>query len=345
MVRAAIIGATGYGGVELIRLLCTHPHVELTHLTSESYAGQRVSEVYPHLAGLDLSLEKLDPQKPPPCDYAFLATPAGLALSLAPALLEAETRVIDVSPDFRLRDPAAYERWYKQPHTSPALLREAAFGLPEWNREAIARARLVAVPGCYTTAVLLALSPLVKDGLIEQRDIVIDGKSGLSGAGRTSVKLPYHFPEADEDAVPYAVGGHRHLPEMTQELSRLAGSEVTLAFTPHLVPMSRGMLVTIYARPAPGCGQADLRNSLCAAYRAEPFVHPLPEGTWPHTKWTTGTNNCFLAIGMDEAAGRAVIAAAIDNIGRGQAAQMVQCLNIMLDVDETVGLSLPAAYP
>jgi N-acetyl-gamma-glutamyl-phosphate reductase len=185
----------------------------------------------------------------------------------------------------------------------------------------------------------------MKDGSIEPRDIVIDGKSGLSGAGRTSVKLPYHFPEADEDAVPYAVGGHRHMPEMTQELSRLAGAEVTLAFTPHLVPMSRGMLVTIYASPAQGRGQADLRNSLCAAYRTEPFVHVLPEGTWPHTKWTTGTNNCFLAVTMDEAGGRAVIASAIDNIGRGQAAQMVQCLNIMLDVHESAGLALPAAYP
>ncbi|MCJ7752558.1 MAG: N-acetyl-gamma-glutamyl-phosphate reductase, partial [Armatimonadetes bacterium] len=301
--------------------------------------------VYPHLAGVDLPLQKLDPQAAAECDFALLAVPAGLAMGLVPALLEAGTRIIDVSPDFRLRQASLYSHWYKQTHACPELLQEAAFGIPEWNRDSVTSARLVAVPGCFTTGALLALSPLVRDGLIETGDIVVDGKTGLSGAGRTSLKLPYHFPEADEDVAAYSVGGHRHLPEMVQELSRLASSEVRLTFTPHLVPMSRGMLLTIYAKPKTDVGPHELRTSLQRCYEAEPFVHVLPEGKWPHSKWATGTNICFIAIGTDEATGRAILVSALDNLGKGYAGQMVQCLNLMMGVDESCGIALRAAYP
>jgi N-acetyl-gamma-glutamyl-phosphate reductase len=345
MVKVAIHGATGYGGIELIRLLRLHPHVSLSHLTSETYAGQRVSDVYPHLAGVDLPLQKLDPQAAAECDFALLAVPAGLAMGVVPALLEAGTRIIDVSPDFRLRQASLYSHWYKQTHACPELLQEAAFGIPEWNRDSVTSARLVAVPGCFTTGALLALSPLVRDGLIETGDIVVDGKTGLSGAGRTSLKLPYHFPEADEDVAAYSVGGHRHLPEIVQELSLLSGSEIRLTFTPHLVPMSRGMLLTIYAKPKADVGPDELRASLQSCYEAEPFVHVLPEGKWPHTKWATGTNTCFIAIGTDEATGRAILVSALDNLGKGYAGQMVQCLNLMMGVDESCGIALRAAYP
>lgn len=345
MVKVAIHGATGYGGIELIRLLRSHPHVSLSHLTSETYAGQRVSDVYPHLAGVDLPLQKLDPQAAAKCDFALLAVPAGLAMGVVPALLEAETRIIDVSPDFRLRQASLYSHWYKQSHTCPELLGEAAFGIPEWNRDAVKSARLVAVPGCYSTGVLIPLSPLVRDGLIETDDIIVDGKTGLSGAGRTSLKLPYHFPEADEDVAAYGVGGHRHQPEMVQELARLSGSEIRLTFTPHLVPMSRGMLLTIYATPKSGAGPDELRHSLSRCYEEEPFVHVLPEGKWPHTKWAAGTNSCFIAIGTDQATGRAILVSALDNLGKGYAGQMVQCLNLMMGVDESCGIALRAAYP
>lgn len=185
----------------------------------------------------------------------------------------------------------------------------------------------------------------MNDKLIEPRDIVIDGKTGISGAGRTSLTLPFHFPEADEDVAAYSVGGHRHLPEMTQELGRLTGAGIGLCFTPHLAPLSRGMLVTAYAKPAAGRGVGDLRNSLQSRYQNEPFVHVLPEKSWPHTKWATGTNHCFLGLAFDEASGRAVVLSALDNVGKGQAGQMVQCLNIMMDAEETRGLALPAAYP
>jgi N-acetyl-gamma-glutamyl-phosphate reductase len=345
MVDVAVIGATGYGGIELIRLLRGHPQVRLSYLTSETYAGQKVSEVYPHLAGVDLPLSAFDASEAGRCDFAMLALPAGKAMEIVPGLLAAGARVIDVSPDFRLRDPAVYRRWYKLGHTCPELLPEAACGLPELYREAVRAARLVAAPGCYATAALLALAPLIADGLIEAGDLVVDAKSGVSGAGRTSLSLPYHFPEADEDACAYSVGGHRHLPEMVQQLGLVAGAQARITFCPHLVPMSRGILLTGYARSKAGVGAAELRASLGRRYDKEPFVHLLPDGKWPHTKWTTGTNHCFLGAGVDESSGRAIVVTALDNIGKGMSGQMVQCLNIMLGLPETTGLELSAAYP
>lgn len=345
MADVAIIGATGYGGLELIRLLHAHPQVRLSHLSSDTYAGQRVCDVYRHLPAVDLLLEKRDPAAAGRCDFALSAVPAGGAMEIVPELLRAGTRVVDVSPDFRLRDAALYPRWYNLEHACPDLLGEAVYGIPEWHRERIAPARLVAAPGCYPTGALLGLSPLVADGLIETDDIVVDGKTGVSGAGRTSLRVEYHFPEAEADVAAYQVGGHRHMPEMVQELSALGGSEVRVTFTPHLVPMSRGILLTMYARPKAGVGAGEVRASLQRRYQAEPFVRVLPEGTWPHTKWATGTNCCFLAAGLDETSGRAIVVSVLDNLGKGMAGQMVQCLNLMMGVEESTGLGAPAAYP
>jgi len=245
MICAAILGATGYGGVELVRLLQAHPEVKLTYLHSESYAGQRACDVYPHLAGCETVLRPADAEAiAAECQAAFVALPAGQSLNYVPALLAAGLKVVDVTPDFRLHDAVVYEQWYKLEHTHPELLAESVLGIPEWYRGKLAGARLAAAPGCYSTAVLLALSPLVADGLIDASDIIVDGKTGVSGAGRTSLKLAYHFPEANEDVTAYSVGGHRHLPEMVQGLQALTDQPVRLAFTPHLVPMVRGILVT-----------------------------------------------------------------------------------------------------
>jgi N-acetyl-gamma-glutamyl-phosphate reductase len=351
----AIIGATGYGGIELTRLLCVHPYVSLAFLSSETYAGQRLSDVYPHMAGTDMPLRALDPAAVArECRLALLALPAGKSMEIVPQLLEAGVRIVDVGPDFRVRDPSLYARWYKLDHTCPELLPEAAFGVPEWHREQIASARLVAAPGCYTTGALLALSPLVADKLIDAADIIIDGKTGVSGAGRTALRLPYHYPEASEDVSAYAVGGHRHLPEIVQELEALAAhagpspagaSRVGVTFTPHLVSMTRGILLTSYVMPVEGAHADHLREALRTRYADEPFVHVLPTGQWPHTKWTAGTNHCFLAVGQDHFSGRAIVVCALDNLGKGMGGQMVQCLNLMLGVDESTGLASRAVYP
>ncbi len=345
MTDVAIIGATGYGGVELIRLLQTHPEVRLAFLSSETYAGQRVCDVYPHLAGVETVLRALDPKAAGECDFALLALPAGKSMEVVPQLLDAGTRVIDVGPDFRLRDPSLYPRWYNLDHTHADLLQQAVLGVPELHREPIKFARLVAAPGCYTTGALLALAPLMADNLIDPTDIIADGKSGVSGAGRTALQLPYHYPEANEDATAYAVGGHRHLPEMVQELSSLTESRVQLTFTPHLIPMTRGILMTSYVKPRAEVGVEDLRACLQRRCAREPFVRVLPENQWPHTKWAAGTNLCFLAVGSDETSGRAVLVSALDNLGKGMAGQMVQCLNLMLGVDETSALRVRAVYP
>jgi len=345
MVKTAILGATGYGGVELIRLLHGHPQVELAYLSSETYSGQRIGDVYPHLAAVEGVLSALDPAAAGGCDFALLALPAGKSMEIVPELLKGGTRVIDVGPDFRLADPEAYRAWYGEEHSQPALLSEAVCGIPEWHRAGISKARLVAAPGCYTTAAVLALAPLVADGLIDPSDIVVDGKSGVSGAGRTSLKLPYHFPEANEDAAAYAVGGHRHMPEMVQHLQALTEGPVRATFTPHLVPMTRGLLVTCYVRPAGEAKAEALRESLRRRYQGEAFVRVMPPGEWVHTKWTQGTNLCFLAVETDRHSGRGIVVSAIDNLGKGMSGQMVQCLNLMLGADEGVALTTTAAYP
>jgi N-acetyl-gamma-glutamyl-phosphate reductase len=345
MITVGIGGATGYGGVELVRLLSRHPQVRLGYLSSESYAGQRLGDVYPHLGDVDLVLEPLA-AKPiiGSCQFALLALPAGKSLEITPALLKAGVRVIDVGPDYRLKDPAVYARWYKLSHTSPDLLAEAVYGIPELYPEPLRDARLVAAPGCYPTSALLAVVPLLRAGLIQADDLVVDSKSGVSGAGRSSLALPYHYPEADEDVAAYAVAGHRHVAEIEQEVAAVAGREVAVTFTPHLVPMSRGILSTIYAKPARSATAAELAACLREFYAGRPFVRVLEEPL-PHTKWTAGSNYAYIAARVDEHSGRVILISALDNLGKGMSGQMVQCLNLMCGWEETLGLDAPGLYP
>ena len=346
MLRVSIIGATGYGGVELIRLLRSHPQVELTCLTSESYAGRRLGEVYPHLGDGGPVLEPLDPETVAArCDLAMLALPAGKSLQVVPRLLEQGKRVIDVSPDFRLKDPACYPQWYGFPHPHPQLLAQSVYGLPELWRQEIRSAQLVAAPGCYPTGALLPLAPLLRAGLIEADSIIIDSKSGVSGAGRTSLSLPYHFPEADEDVSAYQVASHRHTPEIEQEAGRLVGREIRVTFTPHLVPMSRGIFTTIYASLANGADTGKIAAALRQFCAGEPFLRLLEGELLPHTKWAWATNFAYLAFRVDARTGRVVLLSAIDNLGKGMAGQMVQCLNLMCGWEETLGLQGAGPYP
>jgi len=351
-VTLAIGGATGYGGVELIRLLSRHPGVRVTYLGSSSSAGKRLEEVYPHLAecaspeALDGRLQPLEPKAMAEAAHVvMLALPAGKSSAMAPELLKAGVKVIDGGPDFRLSEAAAYPRWYKFEHPAPELLKEAVFGIPELYGEKISAARLAAAPGCYPTAALLAVAPLLKAGMIEP-DLIVDAKSGLSGAGRASLTLPYHFTEAAEDVCAYSLPAHRHLPEMQQEVALLCGkktSEISVTFTPHLVPTIRGIFATVYARLAKAAGDAELLEAMKIFYAGSPFVHVCQE--LPHTKWAAGTNHAFLSVRVSEDKTKAIILSVIDNLGKGLAGQMVQCLNLMYGFAETAGLQDRAVYP
>jgi N-acetyl-gamma-glutamyl-phosphate reductase len=346
MVKVAIAGATGYGGVELVRLLKRHAQVELVQLTSETYAGKPLEQVYPHLRGVAIGLQALDPEAlGHDADFVFLALPAGQAMELAPRLLAQGKRVIDLSADFRLKDPAAYPRWYKVEHPHPELLVEAVYGLPELHRAEMREARLVAAPGCYPTGAVLALAPLVNAHLVEPERIIVDSKSGVSGAGRTALELAFHYPEANEDVSAYKVASHRHTPEMEQELSAIAGAAVTVTFSPHLVPMTRGIATAAYAPLRGAATAAELVEEMRHFYAREPFVQVLDEKTYPHTKATAGWNLCQVTARVDERAGIAIALSAIDNLGKGLSGTCVQCFNVMIGCDETTAISEPGPYP
>lgn len=345
--RVAVVGATGYTGMECLRYLAGHPGVHLCWLGSASHAGEPVAEALPALAGLDLPvLSAPDPRAVAGrAEVAILALPHGAAMEWVPPLLEAGLRVIDLGADFRLRDPDAYARWYHRPHQAPALLAGAAYGLAEHYAPAIARAGLVANPGCYPTAVALPLVPLLAAGLVSPDGIIVDAKSGVSGAGRAPA-AGVHFCEVHENLRPYQVAGtHRHLPEMEQVLGDPAGRPVALTFTPHLVPMVRGILATIYATPVPGVGAADLQAALEEAYASSPFVRVLPPGRLPETRHVRGSNFADLAVAVDGRTGRAILTSAIDNLGKGAAGQAVQNLNLMLGWPETWGLEARPVVP
>ena len=345
-VRVGIAGATGYGGLELVRLLSQHPGVELVLLTSEKSAGRRLGEVYPHLPGADQVLQPLDGAAlAEACDCALLCLPAGKSMEVMPTLLAKGVRAIDIGPDFRLKDKELFRRYYQKEHACPELLAESVYGVPELRKEEIAKARLVSAGSCYTTSALLALRPFVRWPGSDLTSVVVDAKSGLSGAGRTSVCLDYHHPEANEDVAAYSVGDHRHRPEMEQELFRLAGRPVRLAFTPHLVPMTRGIFTTAYVRLGQAAETAVLTGHFEKIYAGAPFVKVLAPGTLPHSKWAAGTNQAFLAVRWDGHAGCAIVLSALDNLGKGLAGQMVQCLNLMFGLEETTGLLLTTAYP
>lgn len=344
--RVAIVGASGYTGAELVRLLVAHPGVAVTAVTSEQSAGQPVEAVFPSLAGhAPQVLQRLDPGAvAAAAELIFLALPHQTAMGAAAPLLEAGRRVVDLSADFRFRDPRVYESWYRTKHLAPALCGGAVYGLPEVHREALKAARLAAVPGCYPTGALLALLPLLREELLDPEQIIINAASGVSGAGR-KVEVGYVFGEVNENFKAYGVPGHRHTPEIEQELSRVAGREVRVTFIPHLAPMTRGILSTCTVRLTRPAATVDLLALYRDAYKGEPFVRILPEGRLPETKAVWGSNYCDIAATVDGRTGRAILLTAIDNLVKGAAGQAVQCMNLMLGFEETVGLRSPGLWP
>ncbi|MDZ7641101.1 MAG: N-acetyl-gamma-glutamyl-phosphate reductase [Desulfurivibrio sp.] len=345
MIKVGIIGASGYTGAELTRLLLNHPEVELTLATSRQYAGQPLARVYPHLNG-QTELLCQDPQGLDyrgKADLFFTAVPHQTAMAVVPELLAGGAKVIDLSADFRLHEQTTYEAWY-QVHSAPELLGEAAYGLPEIHRRRIAAARLVANPGCYPTSVILGLAPLLKAGVIDSDSLIIDAKSGTSGAGR-SVQVGTLYCEVTDGFKAYKVASHRHTPEIEQELGQLAGGPLTVSFTPHLVPMSRGMLSTIYGKLTADIDQAGLEQLYRDFYAREPFVRVLGDGQLPATQYVRGSNFCDLALRLDERCGRVIVLAAIDNLVKGAAGQAVQNMNLLYGLPEEQGLNVVPLFP
>ncbi len=347
-VPVGIVGASGYGGVQLVRLLKEHPGVELVYLGGESSAGKPFSDLYPHLGHcVDLNIEPLDLDIiGSRCKVVFLSLPNGLAYQMAPALVAKGCKVLDLSADYRFFDLETYQSWYGGDRADREIAATAAYGLPELYRDRIAEASLIGCAGCYPTASLLALSPLLKQGLILSETAIIDAKSGTSGGGRQA-KTNLLLAEADNSLGPYGVGGrHRHTPEIEQVCSDLAGHEVRVQFTPHLIPMVRGILATVYATLRdPGLVREDLLTIYKAFYRSSPFVKMLPGGTYPQTKWACGTNLCYIGIEVDPRTDRVIVMSAIDNLIKGQAGQALQCLNLMMGWEETLGLPTMGFYP
>ena len=343
-VRIGVMGASGYTGADLVRLLATHPRTEVRLLTANAHAGKPLAEVYPHLGSLDLpAMIRVEEADWSDIDVAFCGLPHGTTQEII-AALPAHLKVIDLSADFRLRDPQVYAQWYGHEHRAPALQPEAIYGLTEHYREAIRSARLVACPGCYPTAALLLLRPLVAGGLVDAGDIIIDAKSGASGSGR-SVKESMLFCEVAEAMHPYNIASHRHAPEIEQELSLAAGADLLVNFTAHLIPMNRGELITAYVRLDKGASAADLRGALSEAYAGEPFVRVLPEGSVPGTRHVRGSNQCLLAVFADRVPGRAILVSTLDNLVKGSSGQAIQNMNLMLGLPETIGLEQQPLFP
>ncbi len=342
MIRVGIVGGTGYTGVELLRLLAGHPDVEILAITSRGEAGTPVARYFPSLrnrVGIDFS----DPASTnlSSCDCVFFATPNGVAMGQVRPLLEAGVKVIDLSADFRLQDIATWERWYKVKHAAPDLVAEAVYGLPEVNRDRIRGARLVANPGCYATAVQLALIPLVETDLVDCNHLIADAKSGVSGAGRKA-EVDFLFSEASDNFKAYAVMGHRHHPEIVQGLTQSAGKDVGLTFVPHLAPMNRGILATVYARITK---EADFQKLFESRFSGEAFVDVLPAGSQPETRWVRGSNMCRIAVHRPPGGDTLVVLAVEDNLVKGAAGQAVQNMNIAFGFPESRGLEHAALLP
>jgi N-acetyl-gamma-glutamyl-phosphate reductase len=347
--KIGVLGASGYTGAELVRLLLRHPRVDIALLTADRRAGQEMRSVFPQFSPYALpklvAIESID-WKQAALDLAFCALPHATTQKVVSDLLGKApgTKVVDLSADFRLADTAAYARWYGHEHHAPKLQQEAVYGLVEVHRDAIKQARLVANPGCYTTCAQLPLVPLIKANAIALDEIVIDAKSGMTGAGRAA-KEEMLFSEVSEGFHAYGVGHHRHMAELDQEFSLAAGREVIVTFTPHLVPMNRGVLSTIYVRGADGKTPEELHAMLSKCYMNEPFVHVLPFGEVPHTRHVRGSNMTFIGIAKDRVPGRAIIVAALDNLTKGASGQAVQNMNLMLGFPETLGLEQVALFP
>jgi N-acetyl-gamma-glutamyl-phosphate reductase len=346
-IRIGVIGASGYTGADLVRLAVAHPAMEIVALTANTHAGKPMAEVFPHLAFVDLpKLTTVEAADWSGVEAVFSGLPHGTTQEIAKSILAArpQAKFIDMSADFRLRDPQTYRTWYGHDHLALDLQTEAVYGLTEHNRAAIAKARLVACPGCYPTAALLALLPPIAQGAIDATDVVIDAKSGVSGAGRT-LKQSSLFSEAGEGLSPYSVANHRHAPEIEQELSAAAGRSLIVNFTPHLIPMSRGELVTSYVRLAGGLTADGLRTLLVSAYRDEPFVKVAPAGVLPMTQNVRGSNYAQIGVAADRIPGRAIIISVIDNLVKGSAGQAIQNFNLMFGLEETTGLMQQPLFP
>ena len=345
MVKIGIAGASGYTGLELIRLLAGHPEAELTVLTSETFQGQNIAEVFPSLNGVvDLKLRPLDDSITQDCSVLFLALPHIAAMDKLPVYLQSDCKTIDLSADYRLKDPKEYSDWYSVTHTHPELLEQAVYGLPELHRQAIQTARFIANPGCYPTSVILALAPLLKTGWVDLSSIISDSKSGISGAGRKT-SLSTHYAEVNEGISPYGLASHRHTPEMEQELSALAGKPVRLTFSPHLVPMTRGMLSTVYINLNEPISDEKLVEHYRSFYKDEYFVRVLNPGKFASSQHVRSSNFCDIGLKVDSRNQRLIITSALDNLIKGASGQAIQNMNIMLSLDEKMGLTAPATLP
>ena len=345
MIKVGIVGGTGYTGVELLRLLATHPDVELTAITSRKEDGLPVADMYPSLRGhVKLAFTSPDKANLAQCDVVFFATPHGVAMAQAPALLAAGVKVIDLAADFRLKDQAKFEQWYKIPHTAPELIEQAVYGLPELNREDIKKASLIANPGCYPTTMQLGFYPLLKAGLVNAGGLIADCKSGVSGAGRKA-EIGILFSESSDSFKAYGVAGHRHLPETTAQLQRFTDDKVGLTFTPHLVPMIRGMHSTLYAQLNKDVSNEELQALFEAQYKDEPFVDVMPFGSHPETRSTRGSNMLRLALHRPEGGNTVIVLVVQDNLVKGASGQAVQCMNLMFGLKETAGLQHIALLP
>ncbi|MDR1559533.1 MAG: N-acetyl-gamma-glutamyl-phosphate reductase [Clostridiales bacterium] len=346
MIKAGIIGATGYGGGELVRLLGLHPAAKVRAVTSRSYIGKAYHEVFAnfsHHEELYLQEENIEAMAKK-CDVIFLALPHGVASEKVTEALLKRVRVIDFGADFRISDVSVYEKWYGVTHHSKELLPKAVYGLSEIYRERIRGARLIANPGCYTTCGILALYPLIKEGVVDAGDIIIDAKSGVSGAGR-GLDLGVHYDEANENIKAYKVGSHRHTPELEEQLSLAAGKDIILSFTPHMIPMNRGILLTIYGKLTKEYTYDAINEIYNQYYQDEYFIRMTKKGVSPETKWVKGSNFCDIGFTIDERVGRIIVVSALDNLVKGAAGQAVQNMNLMFGLEEKAGLDTAPIFP
>ena len=346
MIKAGVIGSTGYAGSELVRILMQHPAVEIAHLTAHSYVGKRYDSVYENFREINEAVcEESDLEAlAQDCDVVFMALPHGVAAkTVTPQILQ-KTKVIDFGADFRLKDANVYEKWYGVTHEGRGLLPKAVYGLCEINREKIKRACLIANPGCYTTCSILSLWPLLSNKLIETDSIIIDAKSGVSGAGR-GLALGSMYCEVNENMKAYKIASHRHTPEIEEQLSYAAGETIVLSFTPHLTPMNRGILASCYAKLKPGITEDDVRAVYEDAYGAEPFIRLTKRGVYPETRWVKGSNYLDIGLKVDERTGRVLVFGALDNLVKGAAGQAVQNMNLLFGLPETTGLGAVPMFP
>ncbi len=346
MIKAGIIGATGYTGVELVRILSGHPEVEIVSLTSQTYADREFSSVFPSAAGFTgLVLEPQDAEKlADSCDVIFTALPHGVSMEVVETVVNKGKKVVDLGADYRFDDVEIYEQWYKVKHKTPELAQESVYGLPEIHRDRIKKAGVIGNPGCYPTSIILGLAPLLRNRLIDFQTIIADSKSGVSGGGR-GLNLAFHYAECNENFKAYNIGLHRHTPEIEQELSKLAGDKITMSFTPHLVPMTRGILSTIYASLTESRKTEELLELYRDFYKDEYFVRIHPQDRYPQTKWVYGSNFCDIGLTVDSRTNRVIVVSAIDNLVKGASGQAVQNMNILFGMPEKTGLDYAPVFP